>query len=522
MLKNKTVLALAGILVIVFALRLPFIQNRTYNMDEAFSALIAHDILDGKMPYQGALNNRSPLVYYAYAAAFALFGRDNMPAVYVMLALTVAAQTILICLLGAWGGDRRLGLWAAFFFAVFSWAGPPTDMWAVHTEWFLILFSILGMIGLVVWGREERPFRLVLCGIFFGLAALSKQVGVFDFGAAAAYVFLYTVMRKQGLKSGFFCVLLLSAGFFSILLLASFYFYANGAWEDYLYYVWTYNNRHYIPELGWGERSRVFGPHLWGFYQNKYLLVIFGTAGLLWALCGLRSAPENSGLPRRDFCLLLCLWFFFGLAGASLSARGFEHYFLQTLPAAVLLAAYGLRRVESQWPGLRAIFYSFALVSLLLSVAGTFLRYYREVCPLDPSAPSLSAYVKDRTSKDDSIFVWGNYPELYLHSGRRPATRFVDCNFLTGLTYKMDANGAFTTGQVDLPAVWWTTFIAELEQSRPAMIIDVTPVADFRYQAHPISRYPRLKKFLDRYYQLDPQYRYTSYPGTIQIYVRKP
>src|SRR3954465_13060750 len=111
----------AGLLACgVFALRWPTFEFRVWNVDEAIHAAVARTLLDGGVLYRDAIDQRTPLTYYAVAALFRIFGENNIVAMHALAAALIAATAFGIFLLGRAMRGTGAGLWAALLFAVFS------------------------------------------------------------------------------------------------------------------------------------------------------------------------------------------------------------------------------------------------------------------------------------------------------------------------------------------------------------------------------------------------------------------
>src|SRR5882757_5653080 len=90
---------MAGVLVAgVLALRWPTFGFNVWNVDEAIHAAAARTILDGGVLYRDAVDQRTPLSYYAVAAVFAVCGENNLPAVREVMAGLIAATAFLLFL----------------------------------------------------------------------------------------------------------------------------------------------------------------------------------------------------------------------------------------------------------------------------------------------------------------------------------------------------------------------------------------------------------------------------------------
>ena len=83
------------IIAIVIILRSPTLFPSIYNIDEAYYATIANDMLDGGVVYRTAVDTKPPGMYYIYAGVFRMAGRNNLFAVH-LLAIFVVVATALV------------------------------------------------------------------------------------------------------------------------------------------------------------------------------------------------------------------------------------------------------------------------------------------------------------------------------------------------------------------------------------------------------------------------------------------
>ncbi|MCC5021635.1 MAG: hypothetical protein J6386_01960 [Candidatus Synoicihabitans palmerolidicus] len=162
-----------------WALRQSFTERIFWNIDESVTFTIAHQILDGDVLYRDAVDHRGPLVPYLKAALLALVGDWNLA----IFALDLGLFAVDLQRLAARFGDERTGWFAAAVFTVLSFVilGPVETM-ALHTEWFMEAFS---RIGFLLFARAYHRLGIangIAVGACFGLSALNKQPGLFDFG----------------------------------------------------------------------------------------------------------------------------------------------------------------------------------------------------------------------------------------------------------------------------------------------------------------------------------------------------
>jgi hypothetical protein len=515
--------ALAGaffvvLFVLLTWLRAPHPDLPIRDVDESVSALIAASWLEGGVPYRDAIDQRGPVTYLIYAAVFAATSVYDMAAVHWALLLLILASCFVVFRLGRrlrpGAAGAAVGYLAALLVAVSSFTYRRSQMLAFHTEWPLLLFAALAM--LLVWRglAHGRRRDLVAAGACFAVGFLAKQPGLFDAGAAALFVLLWqhrrgTLWSADTLRKAAG----LAAGFFAVVGLAVAYFAARGALGDFVFYFWTYNVEHYTAIVPWSERLDAIDPFNHGrHYLTANPLLLLGSAVSIAA-----AAAGWFRHRRTDGRLLLALWFLFGYFGASYSGRNFGHYFIQIIAPACLLAAWAgvdawraLAPRRERWRGRAdlAVAGRAALVAaLVLGLAIPLVRFSGEIAgrtlwterTAPPARVRLLAAIRERTAPGDSIFVWGYYPELYVLAPRRPASRYSNTNYLTGmLPWENHLPGIDTSAHV-VPGAW-DVLMAELEASRPPLIVD-TAVGDHRsYAKYPIASFPRLQDFLDRHY----------------------
>lgn len=514
--------------VLLCWLRMPDPEAPIRDVDEAVSALIADAWLSGGIPYRDAIDQRGPVTYLVYAGVFALAGRLDMVAVHWALLLLVLLGCAVTFHLGRslrpGSAGVGLGYLAALLLAVGSFTYRRSQMLAFHTEWPLLLWNAVAMA--LLWkalrrdgedsrSKGNRRRELVLAGAAFALGFLSKQPGIFDAGAGALFVLLW--QHRQGALLGPATVriaLQLACGFFATLGLTAAYFAWHGAFGDFLLYYWTYNVEHYTAVVPVTDRLAALDPFA---HRRHYLsanpLFLIGGA---WTAGAALVAWLRRGLV--DGRLLVTLWLLAGYFGASYSGRNFGHYFIQILVPLCLATAWALvdgwrllapgegrfRHLADLAVAARAALVVISLVALAIPVVrfGDELGW-RQIWrqrPVKESQELLLEEIRRRTSEDETLFVWGYYPELYVLAPRRPASRYSNTNYLTGmLPWENHQPGVDTSEHVVEGA--WEILMAELEASRPALVVD-TAVGDHRYYAkYPIDDFPPLRDFLTRFYQ---------------------
>ncbi|MBN2120928.1 MAG: glycosyltransferase family 39 protein, partial [Candidatus Omnitrophica bacterium] len=315
------------------------------NIDEAHAAVIANSILEGKMPYKDAIDHRGPATYYLFALIFFLFGKNNMLAVHYCLIVLVALETFLIFMLGKKCFNTAAGLFAALFFAVFSWVNNPDDMWVFHTEWGVIVFSTLASICLIK-AIKNNPFYFLISGIIFGMSFLSKQAGALDFGSALTFLVIVHLIRGRDTKKIILKLSLISIGFMLPYCLFVVYVSLKKALPDFLFYFWEYNTKYYLPAITLLEKFRRVPLFLFTFFEKRWLYLVFISLGISMTLNRLKLIKDNNA--EAQYLLYFSLWSLAAIVSCCVTGRMFLHYGIQIFPPACILAGLSFEKISKK------------------------------------------------------------------------------------------------------------------------------------------------------------------------------
>jgi hypothetical protein len=184
------------------------------------------------------------------------------------------------------------------------------------------------------------------------------------------------------------------------------------------------------------------------------------------------------------------------LAGGHLS----WHYFIQVMGPLAVLAALGvdeaLKTPRRRWVA------GAAIVGLAAPMIGW--GYFDVVSdpltydfnPPVPQHQAVAAYIDSHTLARDRVFVWGNWPALYVESDRLMATRFP--GFLRGFARgsNLPPNNWDTTAEV------WPELKADLTRNPPALIVDTAAAGWSDFSMYPMSNYPVLADFVATRYHV--------------------
>ncbi len=439
-------------------LRIPTFSDHVFNTDEAYLATQAQVLVDGGRLYVDTVDRKPPAVPYVYAAVFWLTGSDHLGPVR---ALAVVAHALTALLLAA--EARRRFRWpgaplaAGLLFLLAATAFFPADAQAANFEVFMLPI----MTGAVLLGIRYRP---AAAGATLGLATLTKQTAAF---ALIPLVLLaWRARRRRGLA-------VLAAAFLAPILAAALAF----GPRDFFFWVFTGNGGYLDPQGVLGYALSL------GARQTGWFL--FGSAALVLLL--------PFAWKRRRDDVDLWLWLLSGILAVFTGLRFFPHYYLQLLPPLTLLAIRGL---DCRPRRLRA-----SSVACVAAVALACTSYFLVPAYVDGNnhdtrvALDVAKFIDRHTVAGQKVLVWGQAPEVYWASQRRPASRFATTGFVTGTSGGRPLDHV---GEQYAVAGAWHDFLVDLHKTPPVLIANMS-TADQRHAGHyPPRNFPKFQRFLDR------------------------
>lgn len=507
--------------LICAALRLPAFEYGVISDDEAIYDAMAGSIAAGGVMYRDAVDHKPPGLAYTYALLHRAAGGNGPLAMGLvhLLGLAAAVGTCL-ALYGIARRTLREPLWALppLLYAVVSACKQPADGLAVNGELLMNLPCALCALCAIAAGqagpRRVRAWALDACA-----GALGAFAALFKYQAAVVLCALPALWlearRSEGdpprlrrdVPARAACTAL---GALVPVAAAAGYFHARGALGEAI--AWGIGfNRSYVaegPPPLWALGR--FGLAFAGVVVPGALLYACGVAGLS-RLLKLRAAPGAQGGDRgtgsgvetyvTSARAFLAVWALLSIASVFLGLRFFGHYFLQPELPLSLLAAEPAARLFAARPRLAfAALFAPALVFLVLAaVPGVSRPIFNS---RDPDAAGIGRAIAARTAPGDTIWVWGNVPQLYFASGRSPGVRFSFCNYLTGLSpgTPSEYDDAFDPGA---HAVQWAWDLAlrDLDEKRPALVLDTAAARLKSYGKFPVAAYPSFARYLAAHYR---------------------
>lgn len=407
--------------------------------DEGEYAYAGQLMLDGVPPYKLAYNMKMPGIYAAYAAVMAVFGQTTA-GIHVGLLLVHLASLVLLFLLA----KRFFGLSGA---AVATSAytlmtlSPAVVGMAAQATHFVVLPALLGILMLFRFEEKRRWQDCLASGLFFGIAFLMKQHGVFLGLFGGLYLTWLCIREEVSAPSSRMPTLrirnvALRLGSFSVgcvlpFLAVCVWMKIDGVFPQFWFWTFSYA-REYVSIIPFAEGLRLL---------HFMLSRLFHAAGALWLMAAfglVLLCTVKMELDRRIFLagffvssfLTVCPGYFFR-----------PHYFVLFMPAVALLIGFAvswceawLSRIKSR-PWLRYL----PLLIGLLACAESLYPYHKVLFTLPladacfwvygdtpfPESPDIARYIERNTKPNDRIAVLGSEPQIYFFAHRLSSTGYI-------------------------------------------------------------------------------------------------
>ena len=472
-----------GLTVIVA--HLPSFLHRLLDGDEAIYASIATLMnMGGGLYNAGGVDNKPPGIFWVYALTFRLFGDYQMTAIHVVGLAVVLATSAVVFFIATDLAGARAGLLAALFYGVLTAAGNPRLL-AANTEVFMML-PLSASVLLVL--RRHWFWSGVL---LVAATAFRQTAGVNLVLAALAILWLEppsgrtraALLTLGGLATGFVAQLLLLA--------------ASGSLDG--FFRWTVQ-----PLVGYASGS--WNPQfVWSRARDSLFPFVLDMV-VVWIAAGALAAHWRSlSIQVR----LTLAWLVIAIIGSIAPGHLSWHYFIQAMGPLAVLAGVAFDRFHLR----RGVAAVAALGIAIPAVAWWSFNVTADPLTYDSHQPvpqheAVAAYIDAHTSPADRVFVWGDWPALYVESDRVMASRFP--GFLRG----------FERGSNLPPTSWdtapdvWTLLQADLSAHPPQLIVDTSTANWSDFAKYPMSNYAVLAEIVASQY-----HRLASVDGVV-IYAR--
>lgn len=381
------------------------------NVDPASYAVVSHELLDGKQLYKDIWDHKPPAPFLTYAAAEHAFGYSPQ---------TLHVLNFFACLVVLWGvflaakhgpGGQISGLIAAFLWAIAS-GSFGLEGRDPNTELLINVFVVFAFY-LIVANRKDglSSYKSVIVGALLFCASLYKPV----VAANVLFITLAFVLIAENRKRALYNSLIISAaGFLGWLALFA-YFFATGRGEIFYKSMIVFNS-HYSGNIFANIVAPVFGKADL-FVDVIAPLAVFAFAGTVCTF-----------LYEKRLGILIAAYAISSWVALAAAGRFSVHYYQLWVPPLVIASAWGIGYFFiSTKTAHKAIAYA-ASLTLTASLFFYQLPFYRSIYAHEfvPQLAVLNAAnktvdtINSLLRDDETFYLWGNTPNLYLLTNRRP------------------------------------------------------------------------------------------------------
>jgi 4-amino-4-deoxy-L-arabinose transferase-like glycosyltransferase len=388
--------------VLAVLLRVPFLFTGL-STDEGGYAYVAQQWSRGARLYDTAWLDRPQGLLLTYRAL--LWIDDSGWSIRLGMVLAGAIITVALGAIGWLLAGRAVGVAAAWIYAVVGVA-PHLEGITFNGELLAGVPSTVSIALAVFWWRRSRSlWWLAAAGLLAGVALTMKQSGIDGIVVGLVVVALGAKARGGGLirAGGVF-----AAGV-AVPLAASVLHGIAVGWSDY----WTALIGYQLSAMGGsgsnaGTRWSDLGRHAGDVALDLALIVVVSAFG--W------RALDRGGR------WLLGAWLFAGFVGINLGGSYWPHYFVQPLPALVLLAAAAVVAVPARrWRWALAALVVLPTVAWLVALVPMSPARRSDTIPYDALAARddrIAAVIRASTTPADRIYVLESEAYLYFAARR--------------------------------------------------------------------------------------------------------
>ncbi len=416
------------VVLVIFALVRIRLRNTPLERDEGEYAYAGQLMLQGDPPYHLAYNMKLPGTYAAYALMMAAFGQ-TVPGIRIGMLIVLLGNTLLVFFLG-----RRLFGILAGTVAAASYTLLANRLGTMsldgHATHFIMLMALAGTLLLLHAIETQRTVALFGSGLCFGLAFLMKQHGILF----VVFGFLFWAWSQWKQQASWHRLIsqgsILATGMILPFLITCLIAWYTGVFRQ--FWFWTiYYGAAYEKILKLSEGWILFRM-IWPWFPRPAIIWLtagFGLTAVFWN----RRAREQR---------VLLLSFVLSSILAVLPGLYFRpHYFLVMLPAVALLvglaisASYEYLQERKVSPAVALIPIAFFVLSYLAALQGQ-RKYLFKMDPLHvnremhlnhgfPEGRAVADYIRDHSSTQDQVAIFGSEPEIFFYSRRRSATGYI-------------------------------------------------------------------------------------------------
>lgn len=405
---QKKVFVLLAILLIAFLLRFPSLFEPNWYGDEGIYQVIGRAIRRGELIYRDIWDNKPPALYLIYAL---VNGEQFLARALSLVFLLASIPAFFLLAQRLFTKNLSVFLATALFAVLFSL--PLLEGNIANAENFMLLPIILSALLVLSSPLQPKPSTLLFAGLLLSFAFLVKIVAIFDFSAFLLFLFFLNTGRKK--------LAPLIFGFLLPILTVVLFFLSQNTFSDFMMSTFSQNV---------------------GYVAHDLLIL-----KLLSLLIFVALLFRNRDTMKREETFIL-LWLAFSLFNAFFAGRPYTHYLLVLLPSFCLLAGSIFAGREYRLMHIIIIIVLLYLLPKHFWIYGKPLSYYQNFLTFLRGGQTISSYqsffayhverdymlaqfLRAKTKPSDSIFIWGDNPQIYVLSDKLPVGRFTVAYHIT-------------------------------------------------------------------------------------------
>ena len=411
------------LLLAVLILRIPsFFEPYSYG-DEMIYLTLGEAIRQNIPLYEGAHDNKPPLLYIIAAVAGGLFWFKAILAIWHLVTVFIFWHLGKIL----FPKNKRVQKASTVIFALLTTI-PSLEGNIANAELFMIGPT---MIGFYILLKYKHHFRnLFFAGVAFSVAALFKVPSIFDIPAIVFYWLIAQKINRVNLIKITKKTAFLTIGLLAPIVITFVWYFLRGVLEEYV-------TAAFLQNVGYLSTWKPSDVQLSFFERNSPLLA----RGIITALAIAILFIKRKNLSKQF--IFLCAWLVLSLFAVTLSERPYPHYLIQSVPAVSFLFSMLLFNKTTEQALTVIPLTVFFLVPVYFnfwhySTTTYYIRFFNFATGKITKDEyfskfgknvvrnyKISSLIASTTKREDKVFVWGDSSAIYALSRRLPPIKYV-------------------------------------------------------------------------------------------------
>lgn len=403
------------ILLVYTALRIPLLGIPCVR-DEGYYGVAAQALLSGATMYRDVFDHKPPGIFYIYKLALSIFPSTPTGLHSFLHAWNLVTLGVIMSLARALGG-RLAALWSGWIFALNS-CDASIEGHVACTEIFMLLpISVSLRLALAAWsmGNDSRQsqqsaakYLWVASGVFGAAACWIKQPAALLL--LVIPLFLLANLGLRGISRALRVYAFWLAGGIVLSLLICFAF--RDVFGEFMRWSFVQSSEQFLTmwNMNWRENLET-QLIMWG-KDLAFPLTVCITSFVV----GIR---KNIQLVKLGLFLFAA-----SLAAAVQNGYLCLHYFALTALPVTLVAGMSMASITPYLKARGRVWLTGALILSALPLAWSEPNYH--FYPLWDAEFYAAAYLRERSTPDDSIFIFGQEPQIMFLAQRRSANPYID------------------------------------------------------------------------------------------------